>query len=97
MKKDRCWISLKKTNILTQVNYLPTRKKYVIILLLHTGVNFVPTFLTKGRIDSAIFEVYLPIAKTIASRKRMYQGVHPPAEYQQVTKSTCVKFYFVYV
>ena len=52
---------------------------YVIILLLHTGVNFVPTFLTKGRIDSAIFEVDLPIAKTIASRKRMYQGVHPPA------------------
>ena len=44
------------------------------------GVNFVPTFLIQGRIDSAIFEVDPPITKIIASGKRINQGVHPPAE-----------------
>jgi hypothetical protein len=59
---------------------LSNLKKYVIIILLCTGVNFVPTFLTNGRIDSAMFEVYPPITKIIASGKWIHQGVHPPAE-----------------
>ena len=41
------------------------------------------------------FEVYQPITKIIASRKRIHQGVHPPVEYQQVTKSHPAKFFIV--
>lgn len=56
-------------------------------MLLCSGVNFVPTVLKIGRIDSAMFEVYPSITKIIASGKRIHQGVHPPVEFQQVTKS----------
>ena len=70
---------------------MPNLVKYVIMMILCAGVNFVPTFLIKGRIDSAIFEVDLPTR--VASRKRMYQGVHPPAETKQVTKSHSYKVF----
>jgi len=63
-------------------------------MLLCSGVNFVPTFLIIGRIDSAMFEVNPPITKIIASGKRIHQGVHPPVEYQQVTKSHPGKVFY---
>ena len=33
---------------------LPISEKYAIMSLLHTDVNFVPTFLINGRSDSAV-------------------------------------------
>ena len=43
-----------KNNFLTYSTNLLSTNKYVIMLLLYADVNFIPTFLLKGRISSAV-------------------------------------------